>query len=114
MASDGPVILVRSEMTPNDIAGLAAAAGALTSLGGRTSHAAVVARQMGKVCVVGCRALRLEIGSHQCSIGDRVFHEGELMTIDGETGHVYAGRVAVAIDKPRDALATIARWRHSA
>jgi pyruvate, orthophosphate dikinase len=67
MASDGPAILVRSELTPSDIAELAAAAGALTSLGGRTSHAAVVARQMGKVCVVGCRALRLEIGSHQCS-----------------------------------------------
>jgi pyruvate,orthophosphate dikinase len=114
MAANGPVVLVRSEMTPNDIMGLAAATGALTKLGGRTSHAAVVARQMGKVCVVGCRALRLENSSHECLIGDRIFHEGELITIDGDTGHIYAGPVTVAIDKPRDALATIARWRHPA
>jgi pyruvate,orthophosphate dikinase len=114
MAADGPVILVRSEITPSDITGLAVAAGILTRLGGRTSHAAVVARQLGKVCVVGCRALRLGHGSRQCSIGDRAFREGELITIDGETGHVYAGPVSVAIEKPREALATIARWQQPA
>jgi pyruvate,orthophosphate dikinase len=111
MALEQPVILVRSEISPDDIAGLAAASGVLTAFGGRTSHAAVVARQMGRVCVVGCRALRLESGPHRCSIGDRTFREGESITIDGETGHVYKGRVAVVTEKPLDALATIAGWR---
>jgi pyruvate,orthophosphate dikinase len=114
MASQQPVILVRSEMSPNDIAGLEVAAGVLTALGGRTSHAAVVARQMGKVCVVGCRALRLDGLLRQCSIGDQTFREGELITIDGETGHIYRGRVAVVIETPREALAAVARWRQHA
>jgi pyruvate,orthophosphate dikinase len=113
MAPGQPVILVRSEMSPNDIAGLAAATGVLTALGGRTSHAAVVARQMGKVSVVGCRGLRLDRGRHQCAIGERVFREGEVITIDGDTGHVYPGRVTVTTEQPWEALATIARWRHS-
>lgn len=113
LATKQPVILVRSEISPNDIAGLTAATGVLTALGGRTSHAAVVARQLGKVCVVGCRALRLENGRHQCTIGDRTFREGESITIDGETGRVYAGGVPVVTEKPRDALATIARWRQA-
>ena len=113
MAADQPVILVRSEISPDDIAGLAAATGVLTALGGRTSHAAVVARQMGKVSVVGCRTLRLDRGPRQCMIGNRTFYEGEPITIDGETGHVYADRVAVATDKPWDALATLARWQLS-
>ena len=111
MAPAQPVILVRPEISPDDIAGLAAAAGVLTAFGGRTSHAAVVARQLGKVCVVGCRALRIDGGTHRCFFGDRAFHEGDMITIDGESGHVYGGRVAVATEKPKDALATIARWR---
>jgi pyruvate,orthophosphate dikinase len=113
MAAEQPVILVRSEMSPNDLAGLAAATGILTALGGRTSHAAVVARQLGKVSVVGCRALRLNSDSHRCTIGDRTFREGDLITIDGETGRVYPGRVPVVTEKPHDALATIMRWRHA-
>lgn len=111
MAEEQPVILVRPEMSPDDIAGLDAAAGVLTILGGRTSHAAVVARQLGKVCVVGCRALRIDTGAHRCWFGDRTFREGELLTIDGETGQVFAGRVAVVAEKPHEALATIAQWR---
>jgi CHAD domain-containing protein/phosphohistidine swiveling domain-containing protein len=113
LATKQPVILVRSEISPNDIAGLAAATGVLTALGGRTSHAAVVARQLGKVCVVGCRALRLDNGRHQCTIGERTFREGESITIDGDTGRVHPGRVEVVTEKPRDALATIARWRQA-
>jgi pyruvate,orthophosphate dikinase len=68
---------------------------------------------MGKVSVVGCRGLRLDRGPHQCAIGERVLREGEVITIDGDTGHVYPGRVTVTTDKPWEALATIARWRHS-
>jgi pyruvate,orthophosphate dikinase len=111
MAARQPVVLVRPEISPDDIAGLSAATGVLTMRGGRTSHAAVVARQMSKVCVVGCDALRIESGNHGCAIGPRTFREGDVITIDGETGHVYGGRVAVAIEKPREALAAIAQWR---
>jgi pyruvate,orthophosphate dikinase len=111
MAREQPVILVRPEMSPDDIIGLDAAAGVLTGLGGRTSHAAVVARQMGKVCVVGCRVMRIDSDSHRCWFGDRPFREGDLITIDGETGHVFEGRVAVVTEKPHTALAIIARWR---
>ena len=110
LASEHPVILVRSEMSPDDIVGLDAAAGVITALGGRTSHAAVVARQMGKVCVVGCRTLRIDEGARRCWFGDRTFHAGDVMTIDGESGHVFEGRVAVVTEKPSEALAAIARW----
>jgi pyruvate,orthophosphate dikinase len=111
MSLERPVILVRPEISPGDIGGLDAATGVLTALGGRTSHAAVVARQMGKVCVVGCRALRIDSGAHRCWFGDRAFREGELITIDGETGNVFAGRLVVMIEKPHEALAAIARWK---
>jgi pyruvate,orthophosphate dikinase len=111
IAREQPVVLVRPEMSPDDIGGLEAATAVLTALGGRTSHAAVVARQMGKVCVVGCRSLRIDLGARRCSFGDQPFREGELITIDGETGHVFRGRVPVVTEKPHDALAAIARWK---
>jgi pyruvate,orthophosphate dikinase len=114
MASAQPVILVRPEMSPEDITGLAAARGVLTMLGGRTSHAAVVARQMGKVCVVGCRALRIDARTGRCWFGDRPLSEGDPITIDGETGHVYSGCVPVVTEKPQDALTTLAQWRPQA
>jgi pyruvate,orthophosphate dikinase len=114
MAKEQPVILVRPEMSPDDITGLDAAAGVLTALGGRTSHAAVVARQMGKVCVVGCRTLRIDGSTHRCWFGDRTLREGDVITVDGESGNVFEGRVAVVTEKPDKALATIARWRAQA
>ncbi|HEY7568597.1 MAG TPA: PEP-utilizing enzyme, partial [Gemmatimonadaceae bacterium] len=86
----------------------------LTALGGRTSHAAVVARQMGKVCVVGCRTLRIDGDARRCWFGDRTFREGDVMMIDGDSGHVFEGRVRVVTEKPDEALATIARWRAQA
>jgi pyruvate,orthophosphate dikinase len=114
MCAEQPVILVRPEISPDDIAGFEAAAGVLTSLGGRTSHAAVVARHMGKVCVVGCRALRIDDDARRGWLGDRPFHEGDLITIDGESGHVYSGRVEVVIERPTEALAAVARWKAQA
>ena len=111
MARERPVVLVRSEISPDDIVGLDAAAGVLTVLGGRTSHAAVVARQLGKVCVVGCRSLRIDINTRRCWFGDHTFREGDVITIDGETGNVFTGRVAVMVEKPHDALAAVARWK---
>ena len=111
LCKNGSVILVRSDISPDDIAGLASAAGVVTARGGRTSHAAVVARQMGKACVVGCGALQIDLERRYCSFGDHTLREGATMTVDSDSGSIYAGEVPVLIDKPREALATISTWR---
>ena len=87
-------ILVRQETSPDDIHGMNAAQGFLTARGGMTSHAAVVARQMGKVCVAGCEAVEVD-GATSVKIGGRTFKEGDYLSINGSTGNVYAGDVPV-------------------
>ena len=91
LAADGPVILVRPVTSPLDMHGLAAATGIVTSRGGPTSHAAVVARAMGKPAVVG--AATLTVDATGVRAGDRVFPEGTLITIDGSGGEVVLGDV---------------------
>ncbi|TCP65120.1 pyruvate, phosphate dikinase [Baia soyae] len=94
LASKGKaVILVRPETTPEDIHGILAAKGILTSRGGMTSHAAVVARGMGKACICGCEQLKIDLRSKEVKVGGHVFHEGDLITIDGSTGRVIQGKV---------------------
>jgi pyruvate, orthophosphate dikinase len=88
------VILVRQETSPDDIHGMNAAQGFLTARGGMTSHAAVVARQMGKVCVAGCDAVEAD-GATSVKIGGRSFKEGDFLSINGSNGYVYAGDVPV-------------------
>ena len=85
------VLLVRSETSPEDIRGMAAAAGILTSTGGMTSHAALVARGMGKCCVVGCGALDIDEHKSQLKVGDKVYGPGDTLAIDGSTGEVIEG-----------------------
>ncbi|MEA1940487.1 MAG: pyruvate, phosphate dikinase [Candidatus Caldatribacteriota bacterium] len=87
------VILVRTETTPDDIHGMVNAQGVLTSRGGMTSHAAVVARGMGKACVAGCSDLNINIKNEIISIKDMKIKKGEFITIDGGTGKVYLGKV---------------------
>src|SRR5690606_17658708 len=87
------VILVRRETSPEDIGGMHAAVGILTSRGGMTSHAAVVARGMGKCCVAGASELRVDEERKQLTINGRVFNEGDWLTINGSTGQVIAGQV---------------------
>ncbi|MEU8374786.1 pyruvate, phosphate dikinase [Micromonospora sp. NPDC048894] len=94
-AADGPVILVRRETTPDDLPGMIAAAGVLTSRGGKTSHAAVVARGMGRTCVCGADALRIDPERGELTVGDRVVRAGEVISIDGTSGRVYPGAVPV-------------------
>ena len=89
----GPVILVRIETSPEDIRGMDAADGILTKLGGMTSHAALVARQMGKVCVAGCGALDIDYKAGTLTAGGTVLHEGDWISLDGFSGEVLAGRV---------------------
>ncbi len=92
MAQEGEkVLLVRPETTPDDIHGIIAARGVLTSRGGMTSHAAVVARGMGKPCVSGCEDLKIDLAKGVFYVGDQQYEEGELLSIDGTTGQVFLG-----------------------
>ena len=112
-AKSGPVILVRETASPDDIAGIDVASGLLTARGARTSHAAVVARQLGKVCVVNCTDLRIDIPRHRCSMGDISLREGETISIDGNTGAVYKGGVTVTSERPSDLTAAVRSWQLS-
>lgn len=87
------VILVREETKPEDIHGFFASQGILTSRGGKTSHAAVVARGMGKACVAGAEGIHVDVRLRQAVIGDMVLNEGDVITIDGSTGNVYRGQI---------------------
>jgi len=87
------VMLVRIETSPEDIRGMNAAQGILTARGGMTSHAALVARQMGKVCVVGCEALDIDYKARTITVGGTVVEEGEWLSIDGFTGEVIVGKL---------------------
>jgi pyruvate,orthophosphate dikinase len=112
LVSEGrPAILVREDIATDDIAGIAASEGILTARGGRTSHAAVVARQLGKVCLVGCTSLRIESDGRSCVIGASRFQEGDDLTLDGDGGRVFAGRVPVVRERPEAELAEVAGWR---
>src|SRR4029077_13770076 len=91
---DGHVILVRRETSPEDIRGMQAADGILTAFGGASSHAALVSRQMGKVCIVGCGALNIDYAKGTMSVGDKVLKEGDWISIDGLPGEVLAGQLA--------------------
>ena len=89
------VILVTKETSPDDIHGMAAAHGLLTARGGRTSHAAVVGRQMGKVCVVGAEEIKVDMSKRVFSVDNKVINEGDYISIDGFEGKVYAGDIPV-------------------
>ena len=93
-AADGKtVILVRAETSPEDVHGMHAASAILTSKGGMTSHAALVARGWGKCCIVGCSALNISAREKTMRVGDQVFKEGDWITLNGTTGKVYAGQL---------------------
>jgi pyruvate,orthophosphate dikinase len=104
------VILVRIETSPEDIHGMHAAAGVLTARGGMTSHAAVVARGMGRPCVSGVGALRIDAEAGTMQVGKRVFKRGDLITIDGGTGQVLNGRAKMRQPELSGAFATLMGW----
>lgn len=98
VAKGKQVILVRQETSPEDLRGMAVAEGILTARGGMTSHAAVVARGMGKCCVSGAGAVRVDPKTRTMSVGGVVYKEGDWISLDGSKGHVYAGQIpAMAI-----------------
>ena len=104
------VILVRAETSPEDVHGMHAAAGILTARGGMTSHAAVVARGMGRPCVSGAGALRIDAEAGTMRAGSRVFRAGDIITIDGSTGRVLAGKAKMRAPQLSGAFATIMSW----
>ncbi len=104
------VILVRWETTPDDIHGLIQAAGVLTAHGGMTSHAAVVARGMGKPCVAGCDSLSIDIRARTITLGGQTLNEGDVLTIDGGTGVVIVGEVPLVPPSVNEDLQTILGW----
>ena len=104
------VILVREETKPEDIHGFFQAQGILTSRGGKTSHAAVVARGMGKPCVSGCEQIVIDDKARNAVIGETTLQEGDVITIDGGTGHVYAGDVPTVEAAFSGELVTLLAW----
>ncbi|MFQ5666925.1 MAG: pyruvate, phosphate dikinase [Candidatus Binatia bacterium] len=104
------VILVRVETSPEDIQGMHAAQGILTARGGMTSHAAVVARGMGKCCVAGCGDLAIDYEHEQFSVNGRVVRRGDPITLDGSTGEVFAGRVPTVAPTLSGDFATFMGW----
>ncbi|MDD4262323.1 MAG: PEP-utilizing enzyme, partial [Syntrophaceticus schinkii] len=111
LGEDGEkVILVRLETTPDDIHGLIMAQGVLTSRGGMTSHAAVVARGMGKPCVCGCESLNIDYKEKKITVGEQEIKEGELITIDGSTGQVILGEVPLVSPELGEELQLLLSW----
>lgn len=108
------VILVREETKPEDVPAFFSSVGILTSRGGKTSHAAVVARGMGKACIVGCTELKIDYEAQKCQVNDRVISEGDVITIDGSTGTVFLGAVPTIKPEITEDFKTILSWSQKA
>jgi pyruvate, orthophosphate dikinase len=110
-AESDHVILIRRDTTTADVAGFSASAGILTAVGGRTAHAALVARQMGRPCVVGCEALRIDERNREARLGDAWIREGDWVSVDGGTGEVFLGQRKIVTELPEAELHELDRWR---
>ncbi|HPS43443.1 MAG TPA: PEP-utilizing enzyme, partial [Treponemataceae bacterium] len=104
------VILVRKETSPEDVGGMHAAQGILTATGGKTSHAAVVARGWGKCCIVGCEKLEIDYDKKSFSANGYTIKEGEYVTLDGCNGNVYKGALKLVAPKLPDSYETLMKW----
>ena len=101
---------MRIETTPEDIHGMHAAEGILTTRGGMTSHAAVVARGMGKPCVSGAGTMRVDYAAGTMTVGGKTFKKGDIITVDGSTGQVLAGKVEMVQPRTSGEFATLMGW----
>jgi len=111
LANDGQkVILVRPETTPDDIHGIIAAQAVVTSRGGMTSHAAVVARGMGKACICGCEAMKIDLHEKQFRVGEVVVNHGDIITIDGGTGEIMLGEIPMIEPELSDEFQLLLSW----
>ena len=105
-----PIMLVRKETSPEDVAGMHLAKGILTSTGGKASHAAVVARGWGKPCVVGCEAIKIDEANQQITVAGNIVKAGEFVTINGTTGDVMVGKVPTVAPTMTGDFATLMTW----
>ena len=114
MAKNGDkVLLVRKETSPEDVGGMHAAKGILTATGGKTSHAAVVARGWGKCCIVGCEALNINYETKSMVIGGKTIKQGDYLTLDGSAGEIYSGDLPLKEPELPEAYYTILKWADS-
>jgi pyruvate,orthophosphate dikinase len=113
-AAGDPAILVRPDTSTGDVAGFAVAAGIVTAQGGRTAHAALVARQMGKPCVAGCKSLAVDPEARTARYDGETINEGDWISMDGDNGAVYLGRANIVRERPAAELAELDRWRSEA
>lgn len=104
------VILVRPETTPDDIHGILAAQGVVTSRGGMTSHAAVVARGMGKPCICGCEQIKIDLDKRQFTVGEQTVNQGDIITIDGSTGEIMLGEIPMIDPTFSDEFKLLLEW----
>lgn len=104
-------VLVRRETITDDVSALLSAAGILTAVGGRTSHAAVVARELGRPCLVGCADLSIDLEARTVTLGTRMLAEGDTITLDAESGMVLAGEARIVVERPEAELAEVASWQ---
>jgi len=112
LASGGDaVILARPDTSTADIAGFAAASGIVTATGGRTAHAALVARQLGKPCIVGCASLAIDLAARRARLGEATIEEGDWLTIDGDVGNIYLGQREIVTERPTADLDEVESWR---
>jgi len=111
LSKDGrKLMLVRPETSPDDMPGIVVAQGVLTSRGGMTCHAAIVARHMGKPCIVGCEALRIDMEKGTVSVGGKMFKEGDIISIDGATGQVIEGVVPLVDPEMSGKFSELLSW----
>ena len=113
-ANGAKVILIREETKPEDVPVFFESVGILTSRGGKTSHAAVVARGMGKPCVVGCSDLKIDNENKQCVVGTNTIREGDIITIDGSSGIIYIGDIPTIEPKVNLNFKQILKWSQAA
>ena len=113
-AAGDPVILMRKDIDTADVEGFAAASGVVTASGGRTAHASLIARQMGKACVVSCAGLEVDAAARRAEIDGRPISEGDWISVDGDTGDVFLGQREIVTERPEAELNEVAKWRAQA
>jgi pyruvate,orthophosphate dikinase len=110
-AAGDPVVLMRPDTSTADVKGFAVAAGIVTAVGARTAHAALIARQMGKPCVVGCSDMVIDTTANRATLAGSAISEGDWITIEGDSGKLYLGRLKTGTKRPEAELAEVANWR---
>lgn len=114
LKGEKPIVLLRINAETNDIKALSEVDALVTAEGARTSHAAVVARQLGKTCVIGCESLSIDAAARSGAFGTERVKEGDMLSVDGATGDIFRGEVLLVRERPTELLKTVQRWQETA